>query len=63
MKIENEYGGGGTGFLVFRPIVTGSKEGNGLLISNKHVLNKNSELRNKSFLNLLAIHHYHFTSI
>jgi hypothetical protein len=49
MEIENEYGGGGTGFLVFRPIVTGSKEGNGFLISNKHVLNKNSELRNKSF--------------
>lgn len=48
MMIENEYGGHGTGFLVFRPSEGGSNEGKVFLVSNKHVLNKDSELRNKA---------------
>jgi hypothetical protein len=46
--IENEYGGHGTGFLVFRPSEAGSKEGKVFLVSNKHVLNNDLELRNKA---------------
>ncbi|MEM2933242.1 MAG: serine protease [Candidatus Pacearchaeota archaeon] len=41
MIIENEDGGRGTGFLVFRPILLGSEdEGNIFLVTNKHILGK-----------------------
>lgn len=48
MLIENEYGGTGTGFLVFRPAKEGSEEGKVFLVTNKHVLNPDPELRNNA---------------
>jgi hypothetical protein len=37
MMVENEQGGHGTGFLIFRPSEIGSAEGKIFLITNKHV--------------------------
>lgn len=53
--IENEYGDRGTGFLVFKPTNEGSEAGKVFLVTNKHVLNPDPELRNnakKIFLHL-----------
>ena len=48
MLIENEYGGTGTGFLVFRPAKEGSEEGKVFLVTNKHVLNPDPNLRSSA---------------
>jgi hypothetical protein len=48
MLVENEYGGEGTGFLVFRPNETERNEGKVFLITNKHVLNPDPEKRDKA---------------
>jgi V8-like Glu-specific endopeptidase len=48
MLVENEYGGEGTGFLVFRPNKPESNEGKVFLITNKHVLNPDPEKRDKA---------------
>jgi hypothetical protein len=48
MLVENEYGGEGTGFLVFRPNKTESNEGKAFLITNKHVLNPDPEKRDRA---------------
>jgi hypothetical protein len=48
MLVENEYGGEGTGFLVFRPNKTESNEGKVFLITNKHVLNPDPEKRDRA---------------
>jgi hypothetical protein len=48
MLVENEYGGEGTGFLVFRPNKTESNEGKVFLITNKHVLNPDPEKREQA---------------
>ena len=48
MLIENEWGGRGTGFLVFMPDEPGSKMGRVFLVTNKHVLNRQPLLRDKA---------------
>ena len=48
MLVENEYGGEGTGLLVFRPNKTESNEGKVFLITNKHVLNPDPEKKRSS---------------
>ena len=48
MLVENEYGGEGTGFLVFRPNKTESNKGKVFLITNKHVLNPDPEKRDRA---------------
>ncbi len=45
MMVENESGGKGTGFLIFRPSQKGSEEGRCFLVTNKHVLNPIPKLR------------------
>jgi hypothetical protein len=47
MLIENEWGERGTGFLVRRSInITGNSKI--FLVTNKHVLNKNSDYRQRA---------------
>lgn len=48
MLIENQWGGRGTGFLVFKPKVPGSNQGRVFLITNKHVINSKPRLRAES---------------
>jgi Trypsin-like peptidase domain len=48
MLIDNEYGGHGTGFLIYRPSQERSKEAKCFLITNKHVLNPDPKLRDKA---------------
>ena len=55
IRIENEWGGGGTGFLVFRN--TAEQRGRIFLVTNKHVLNEDpgtrqTALRLKLFVNV-----------
>jgi S1-C subfamily serine protease len=45
MLIENQWRDRGTGFLVFKPNMPGTNEGRVFLITNKHVLNPDPELR------------------
>lgn len=46
MLIENQWGGKGTGFLVSR--IINEKEGKVFLVTNKHVLNESSSLRDEA---------------
>jgi len=48
MLIENQWGGRGTGFLVFKPDEPGSKAGRAFLVTNKHVLNRQPSLRDEA---------------
>lgn len=48
MLIENAYNGYGTGFLVFKSKKSDNNLGNVYLVTNKHVIGKNQQLRDTS---------------
>ncbi len=51
VRVENEWGKGGTGFLVIRKI--DPKQGKAFLVTNKHVINLDPQIREKAaFLTL-----------
>ncbi|MDQ3884625.1 MAG: serine protease [Thermoproteota archaeon] len=54
MLRENQWGGRGTGFLVFKPNAPGTNEGRVFLITNKHVLHDEPQLRES--VNYVTLH-------
>lgn len=55
MLIENQWGGRGTGFLVFKPNQPGTNEGRVFLVTNKHVLNSEPKLRDQATVIILHL--------
>jgi hypothetical protein len=53
VRVENEWGKGGTGFLVIRRLEKEKKQGKVFLVTNKHVIHPDAESRQKAqFLTL-----------